>query len=175
MLRDAAVAVIADRLGQRTGLENRVISELQLAQIREEEKPELPWFLLKNSTGLATVANQQTLGMPADFLMEYEDGAFWIEDTDGERTFLVKGDYGTFSVDECLIDADNPVRRPTNYSLVFNTVYFFPTPTAVYPLQLTYYGADALLTTNIANAWLSWAPELLISSAGIAMARFLRD
>jgi hypothetical protein len=176
MTRLEAVTLIQDRLGQRTGIENQIVKELQAAQRRLEAGATLPWFLLKKSTALATVANTQTLALPAGFLLENEEGGFWIQDTDGERTFLVKGDYGTFSVDECLLDSDNPVRRPTNYSLIAGVIYFFPIPTAVYPLEMTYYGADTVLTTDAGtNLWLLNASEVLICRAGMSLAKFLRD
>lgn len=49
----------------------------------------LPWFLETESSGLVTVAEQDWIALPADFLREYDEGIMLITDADGAEQKLV--------------------------------------------------------------------------------------
>lgn len=171
MTRDEAVSVIAGRLGNRTGAETKIIAEMKLRQAVLEHAPELPWFLLTRSSALATVANQQTVNTPADFLREFEDVGLYVVDTDGKDQPLDKDDFEALQRSG-LFETNG---LPTNYDLIGNNFYLFPTPDIVYTLKSFYYAAALTLTSDIENAWLKYAPDLLIADTGIVVARFFRD
>lgn len=174
MTRTEAVAVIARRLGNKAGVDTQIIDELKLAQTMLEHGPELPWFLLKASSGLVTVANTQTVAVPSDFLREYDEtgGLRVLDPTDSNKPKqLEKEDYQTLRNSTWLEETG----LPTHYALVGRSWYLFPKPDAVYSLEELYYGQDNLLTTDIENDWLKEAPDLLIASAGLPIAMFLRD
>lgn len=170
MTRDAAVTLMMGRLGQRVGLEAQLISELQLAQSRLEGGELMPWFLETSGT-INTVANQNWVAVPTGFIRETDDRGTWITGSDGEYSELKKDDYqwlkGAYA-------GQNP-GKPLGYALVGAKLYLFPTPDAIYPIEFWYFSVDTVLSTNIENAWLKYSPDLLIGTAGIAMAGFLRD
>lgn len=171
MLRSAAVSVIANRLGQRTDLDSQIIAEMQLAQVRLEHKPELPWFLLKASSALATTATSREVTLPTDFLREDEDGTIWLTTTAGTLVKLVKDDYDKL-LDSTWLDEEG---QPSHFALKGGKWYMFPEPQLVYALSTFYYGKATVLSTDIENSWLANAPELLIAETGLRVARFLRD
>jgi len=173
MYRSEAINLISSRLGQRSGLDNQIKTEMLLAQTELERSPWLPWFLLAEDTNLTTVAEQRTVDVPSDFLMEYEDIPIYLTDTDGEEYQLTKDDYDALASDTYIEDSG----RPTHYDLVGAKWYFFPEPDAAYSLRVFYYAAAQTLDQeeDLENAWLAYAPDLLIAKTGLAMARFLRD
>lgn len=176
MIRNEAVQIVQNRLGQRSGLEGPIAAELQLKQLELEHSPILPWFLVKEKSDLVTVAAQRTLAVPTDFLREHADsnslGSLWLTTKDGNEVQLRKGYYDVLRGDSWLDDNG----QPSDYALVGGSFYFFPCPDDAYPLRLFYYAKDDLLTDqDDTNKWLENAPDLLIAAAGVAIAKFLRD
>lgn len=171
MTRDTAVTTIMRRLGNRTGIETQVIAELQARQVLLERASELPWFLLTRKTNYATVANTQTVDLVGGFLREFEDVPLYLVDSDGADQALDKDDFDVMHRSGNFLTPG----QPTNYALIGDKFYLFPTPNGVYTLKSFYYAAAAELTSDIENAWLKYYPELLIADAGLQLARFFRD
>lgn len=173
MLRDAVVSLIKGRLARwnDTVLTNHIITELQMAQIRAEQKATLPWFLLTESSYTTTTAGEERIEVPADFLREAEEDALWLEDAEGTWRELRKGDYSS------LRPRYPESGKPVTYALVGNYFRLFPVPdSAGYTAHMIYYAKDATLETNVENKWLSHAPEILIADAGhIIASRYVRN
>jgi hypothetical protein len=176
MLRDAAVDIIAKRLGQRSGLDAQILAEMKLKQIALERSPFLPWFLVQ-CTSFSCGIGQEYAQPAATFLREVDAGSLWIQATDGAWSVLNKDDFDQLVA---YFGVTYPLTTgyPTHYALLFNIVskfYLFPVPDANYGMRLWAFMQDAVLETNIENNWLKYAPDLLISETGMVMARFLRD
>ena len=169
MLRSAAVTVISNRLGQRTGLDTQIISELQAAQQRLEEEVELPWFLIKDTT-LSTTPASRKVDLPVGFLLEVDDMPLSYLAADGSQTPLGKEDF-----DVLHLAYKETTGSPKAYSLVGEQLQLFPIPDAGYSLPFYYYGQDTVLSTDVENGWLRYASQAIIGETGLMMARFLRD
>lgn len=171
MVRDDAVAIIRNRLGNRTGYDTQIVDEMKLSQTKLEHLQELPWFLLTRKTDYATVASTQTVAVVTGFLREFEDVPLYVVDSDGADQALDKDDFDVMHRSGNFLTPG----QPTNYDLIGTNFYLFPTPNAIFTLKSFYYAAAAVLSTNVENVWLANAPELLIADAGMNIARYLRD
>ncbi len=175
MLRDAAVAIIGKRLGNRTDLDADIVTQMQLAQIELEQGEILPWFLHKTDK---TIQNDGTdfeiIDLPTDFIAEFEGSKLYIyvaADAD-PLTELWKNDYETIQSGF----SDQSTADPTHYSLKGSKIYLGPQiPTAQLTFQWDYWAQDVLLTSDIENNWLKYAPELILSLTGIKMTYQTRD
>lgn len=173
MLRSEIINLVAGRLGNRSGLDSQITSELVLAQVKLEKAPTLPWFLLTESTLLSTVKDVRTLATPAGFLREFEEISLRLTSSNGEEHQLVKQEYENLAGDSFLASSG----RPTHYDLVGGFWQFFPKPNAVYSLRSFYYAAATTLEggEDPENSWLEHAPDVMIGMAGMALALYLRD
>lgn len=172
MTRNEAVSLIESRLGNRSGLSTRIISEMILRQSTEwERNAVLPWFLLKP---LSLVVNStQSVQVPSDFIREYEEGEIWISKVGEDLRFrLCKDLYARLMWRSIENDKTG---QPDSYALVGNTFYLFPKPQDLYIINGFYYAADQPLTGDIENNWLKYAPDFCIADVGLLIARHLRD
>ena len=177
MLPDAAVDLIANRLGNRgAALDSQIITELQAAQIEMEATPELPWFLLKYDSALTMTASTATSAVPSDFVLEDDyGGMFGIDTVSNSATKrIVKKDFDTLQGKKTAFfnDAD----FPEFYALQNATFYWYPTPDKAYTYALWYYRADptTISAGGVTNLWLTHAPNVLYNLAGFNIARYLR-
>lgn len=175
MLRDDAIALLADRLN-RTDLTTRAIAEMQMAQVQLEGLEFLPWFLLTEVASSVTTAFEERIALPSDFLQEpdEDEAALWIVDnttTPPTKTFLPKSTYSL------LVDKykDSTYNQPLEYALVGQYFRLRPIPDTVYTVQFLYYASAAPLTTNIENVWLKYAPDLMVALTGMLMSRYPND
>lgn len=177
MTRDEAVSRIQVKLGFRTDKAADIVNYLQDEQIKLEKRPVLPHWLVSEVSDITTTINEERVHVPADFLREYEDpdggDQLWYfnpsaADTD-KWTVVVKSDM------ETLREAYPGSGPPKLYALTEDYFRIGPTPDDTYTLKMIYYKKDALLTTNIENAWLANMPDLLIGRAGMQMAEAFRD
>lgn len=167
--RSEAVSAIQRRLGMRTNLDTDIATEIQLAQTVLESEVELPWFLLAKDSSLVTVAETAEVAYPSDFL-RLSDGGLWLKDGT-EYTQLDKDSFQAIHGDSDLEGSGTPsyfAELGLNFTL-------FKTPDAIYNLTLYYYAAATVLSSDITNAWLTYAPDLLISFTGMRMAESIRD
>lgn len=175
MLRDSAVDLLMNRLGQRTGdtLKNQIITEMVFVQenILEGNATQF-WFTLKDSSGLVTVADTETVALPSDFMQEWEEGALYITDTNADKTEVKKADWDTIAIHENLLGTG----LPEFYSLDITNISFRKVPDAVYTLSIKYHGSQADLSgvygdaANVENAWLKYASDWVIAETGIIIA-----
>ena len=174
MDRDTAVERVQETLGFTTAHTTKIISRLQDAQVDLEKGMTLPWFLRTEISSISTVAAEERVKLPSDFLRQWEEDPLWYYNADAEETAdvwkaLIKEELET-------LRNDLPgTGSPQAYSLDDSYFRIFPTPDAAYVLKMIYYKADALLTTNVENLWLEHFPWLLIGIAGAPLAAGLRD
>lgn len=175
MLRDAAVAIIKSRIGNRTDLDEEIVTEMTQAQETALEQNGMfhPWFL---ETGIitlgTTVAAVETLALPSNWLGEIEEQSMWIYDATLDQPYfeLRKGAY------DVALQRFPENAKPQRYSLNKNNVLLKPTPDAAYVIQTRYFATDDVLTTNIENDWLKYASDWLIAETGIIIARdYIQD
>jgi hypothetical protein len=169
MQRDDAVAQIALQLGNRTDLNSAIITTMQLVIETELESNGVltPWFLLTEDSSTVLPLNERRVEIPTDFLLEAEDWGLGIENEDGEILWLKKDDYDIL-VERYL----NIVGRPQRYALVGKYYYCFPyNPDSAHVLRMRYYAkAPSVVTGNIENAWLKYAPDAVIAYTGFYLA-----
>ena len=173
MLRDEAVARIQRILGYRTDKTSEIIDALVDAQVNLEKEPIKPWFLLTEIASINTVAGDERVPVPSDFLLEYEDDALFKYDSAALPAYKwvpLRKDHL-----QVLRHDFSGSGAPRAYSLDGDYFRLFPTPDAIYTLKQIYYAEDASLTANIENGWLKNIPDLLIGIAGIKMAGPIRD
>ena len=175
MTRLEAQKVIEGRLGGRTGIATQIVSELQQAQRELEGKPFLPWFLRAADTISTDIF---TLQIPYGFLRELDDEPLLVIVEEQGVTSLVKKPYSALRA----IAELNGLGKPQFYGLIsdsntsFDRAELFPRPEQVYTFNWTYYKADVNLSDDtVENAWLYYAPKLLIARAGLQVAKSLRS
>lgn len=174
MNRDDAVTLISGRLGNRGAAFNAtIITELQYAQETMEQMPQLPWFLLNHDESLVTVAETRTVSVPTGFLLPDDNSGLFIIDSDGGYNVIIKDDYETLR--KSTYWETGSTGLPEFYALQGTELYLFPSPSEALSLDWFYYKADDALTSNIENKWLESATGVLVNSAGMNLARFLRD
>lgn len=181
MTRDEAVVEMQNILGFTSILQEPCQRELRAAQQRLEQGPVRPWFLKEDRAFTFTIPLESRVQLPSDFLEEDEDSALWYAPADGsldqeivkdDLDFLVKNQ-GNIAADPTTLVPIPGV--PQFYAISGNYFRLFPTPDAVYKIRMIYYKQDALLTSNIENGWLKYAPWLVIGEAGIVLAVSARD
>ncbi len=164
MLRDEAVARLQRTLGFRTDKSVELIDALKDAQVQLEKLPELPWFLLTEVASISTVAEEERVPLPKDFILEWEEDPLWYfnasADDEDKWTRLEKDTFATLRKD--LPGAGSPLA----YTQDGDYFRIFPTPDAVYVLKMIYYKTDEVLISNIENFWLKHFPYLVIGEAG---------
>lgn len=180
MLRDAAVELIKARM-LRTGTtatDATIVTEMQLVQEATlEGHHTLPWFTwqdtLQEAVTLVTAAGQSYVTLPVNFLREIDEGGIWRYDSTVLKWIrLVKEDM------EYLIDTVEQSEQavPTHYSIINERLQLFHTPDAEYSLRAVWAVKDVVLSSNIENKWLKYAPDLVIAETGVVIARdVLRD
>lgn len=170
MTRSEAISLIAGRLGERTGLETWIGTEMDACQQFDLERGEtLPWFLLTKAP-IATAADDPDYTVTG-FLREDDEGGLWCPDEDGRLRLMKKDDYSILKADDALQDTG----RPSHYALKGLLFYLFPVPDAIYNLELHFYKADTIPGDAETNNWLTYAADVLVASTGYRMARHLRD
>ncbi len=171
MTRDEAVSLIKGRLGRNslTALDAIIVSEMQFVQATILEGGAVtPWFLEDETDSLVTVAGSRDVAMPSDFIKEREEGAFWRFGTAGDDTTLVelyKGD-----TVEQLPAVSSTSSVPTQYAMFGTGVKLAPVPNEAYSLRLYYYSTATVLSSDVENAWLKYAPDWLIAETGYIIA-----
>lgn len=211
MLRSQAVSRVQRRLGFRQDLASAILDELMNAQeVFERGVPVpivasaymgrflagggsfLPWFLRTEVENAYTIANEERVPVPLDFIREWDDDALYYYNPAADPTLgqnqwvpLVKDalnynrvKYGALYPVTTQINRDAISAPPIRaYSLDGKYFRIFPTPTDVYQLKMIYYGNDTPLdpANDGTNKWLTYAPNVLIGEAGYNVAATARD
>lgn len=173
---DTAINQVVILLGNRQDLKPAIAYALEYARefIIEKNQSLWPWYLLTTAPQtFATVANQAYVALPSDFLGAYEYGFLsYTDSATGDRTFLTKKYYDELQMQ----NASTNTGRPTEYTLINNRVYLYPTPDAVYNLGIMYYqSAGSLAATPETNTHLVNAADWLIAAAGARVAAANRN
>lgn len=166
MTRDEAVAMIKLQLGFRSNQDENIVTCLKTAQVQLELQPTKPWFLVSEDSFKRVTVGEQRVPLPSDFLQEHEDGCLYYvpDDADGpeDHVLLYKDDYdvlkGNFAN-----EASGP---PQAYCILGKYFRVFPVPDDQYVIRMTYYKQDTVLSTNVENGWLKYAPFLMMGKAG---------
>lgn len=167
MLRDDLFNLLALRLGRRTDLVSRMETELALLQdIKLEQNPWLPWFLITEIAETTTTANEERIAVPDDFLAEVEEDCLWLYDTTQDVVWypLKKMDH-----DDLRRKYPEP-GRPKAYALINQYFVLGPVPDEEFTIKMKYYAQDVSPTTNIQNQWLKYAADVVIAELGQIMA-----
>ncbi|MGC8807876.1 MAG: hypothetical protein ACP5QB_10110 [Thiomonas sp.] len=164
MTKQQAIDIIADRLGNRSGMDSRIVMELDASQEFHEQHPFHPWFL---RTREVVVASSPVIPLPDNFLAPLED-----------REILLGPDGPVKAAFDWQVD---PIRgqvgKPTHYVLFPHHIELYPAPSEPITYTLSYYAKQPLISTlgpNEANAWLSFAPHVIVQYAGAKIAMHLR-
>lgn len=183
MTTDEAIARIQRKLGYRTDKSDEILEELQDAQQRLERgipSPQggggtyLPFFLTTEAATALTISGDERLALPTDFVGEIENCLLYRYDPDADPDAqwqpLAKDD-------EAFLKAKYPLDgKPLAYYLSGSYFRFRPVPDDEYTIKLIYGGQDTTLTAGAGtNKWLTYAPWLLLGSAGMSLAQSLRD
>lgn len=157
-----------------TSFEAYIEAEIQAAQERLETGPLLFDFLKTRTTSIATVASTQTVTLPSDYLRlrPIEDAPVRI--TVDTKTVRL----GKFSYEHLHELYGDTEGTPRAYAQEGDKLYLFPTPDAVYALNIAYYKSDVTLEegTTETNLWTRFAPEYLMAETGVVMSMgYLRN
>jgi hypothetical protein len=174
MQRDTAVTIIKSRLGnlQGTAHDNLIVANMQLVQATTLERgSELPWFLAADSavelTNIATVAREETANLPSNFLREDDERRYPVLRVDSTAQAgyypLEKLDY-TKAIGR-YVGGDGAVQsgKPTKYDILGEKMYFRYIPDGVYTIRLFYFKSDVVLSSNVENQWLKYAPDWVLA------------
>ncbi len=180
MTRDEGVALIQEQLGFRSDLSTNIITNLKFAQSTLERSPVKPWFLITEDAYIRTIAADDRVPVPSDFLQETDQAVLhYVPDTVSEETperELIKDDYDTLRINyKDLTTGTTKTGSPEAYCLMGEYFRIFPTPDDDYLLRQIYYASDTDLSSNIENQWMKYFPLLLIGKAGKQIASALRD
>lgn len=167
MTRDEAVALVHQGLMFRSGQSAAIINALQAAQRTREMGKSLPWFLVQEDQTLTGTANSPTISpLPTGFIRVVEDEAIGYYVGGVFVRKLERTEYNQAQ----RVWLGTSKTEPYAWALRTAKITIFPTPTAAFTLKWSYYKKDALLTSNIENAWLLNAPDILINEAGLRVA-----
>lgn len=167
MTRDEAVAAVQLVLGFRQDLAATIVTQLQHAQTHFEENwPDpsmLPYFLLSDCAIAYTVADEERVAKPDDWLADYPDATLWLKNSDDDYIALEKS--SQVGLNGLYINSGSGF--PSAYAFDGNYYRFFPKPDATYEVRTQYYQRDATLSLgSTENKWLIYAPYVLIGRAG---------
>lgn len=169
MQRDILVNMIVKRLGNRRELVQHIINEMDLVmQTTLMQGDFVPRFLISELSEGRTVTSQERVAVPTNFFMEIEGAVLEAyHPTELKWKPLLKKDY-----DELNIAYDGiPDGFPEAYSLEGGYFRLRPIPNAQFRLRMFYYGyADSVLSGNAENAWLKYAPDLVLEATLQVMA-----
>lgn len=166
MTRDEAVAAIKLQLGFRANQDANIVTCLKQAQQQLELQPVKPWFLVSEDSYIRTTADEDRLPLPSDFLEEVDDAVF---------KYVPDGSEGIADEVELIKDEYDVLRRnfkqtvsgaPEAYCLIGSYFRIFPLPDDEYLIRMIYYKQDTVLSTNVENGWLKYAPYVLMGKAG---------
>jgi hypothetical protein len=154
MTNKELIDLMMARLGGRTApaLRSRLVIELN-EKIRQLETGSiLPWFMEDKFVG-DTVANQDYVDLPADFVREVEEGRFKIKNTENKWGRLIKASYEDLEDETENYDA----ALPEGYALFGDKIYFGPVPDLAYSFKLPYFKRTGEVIDNtsaVTNSWL---------------------
>lgn len=184
MLRAEAITIIKRGLGFRQTQDSAIIAALKEAQRILELGQTLPNFLLEFDTPIAVTANSNVITLPTGFIRLHDDYDLYYINSDNANVFLPRRHYTEAyqanvasgeADDSAVIDTTNNGYPKVVALLNKSEAVLVPTPTISFTAYLTYYKAAVVLDSDVENAWLARAPDVLIGMAGMTVAGNLRD
>jgi hypothetical protein len=182
VIASEAVTRIQRKLGYREDKADEILEELQDAQHSlENGVPSplgrgvyTPWFMVTEVASALTTIDEERLLLPEDFTTELEGFKLYRYDADATEDDEVW--IPLEKAEEQYLKAKYPGDGdPQGYYIAGGYFRIVPTPDEEFTIKLIYAGRDTVLTSGITNKWLTHAPQLLISAAGMSMAQSLRD
>ena len=154
------VKTVADRLGQRKGIDDQIGTEMRIVQQTVLEGGDfLPWFLVSDPVEVETDAIKLTL--PPGFLREYDGGALWAQDGQGVWR-LAKVDF-----EELDVRCKGKKGKPTAYALGPTAAWLGPQPQTTYTFYWMVYRKEPKMEEG--NKWLEYAPDWVIAETLVRM------
>jgi len=172
MTRDEAVAQIKLLLGFRKTLDTTIVEQMKNVQSQLESDATLPWFLRRNSVGIATSPGNPFINKPVDFIREWDEDPLYLVYTNTEgnyRVNLIKDSESYLTARYAMAEA------PAGYAEIGEQWKLIPTPVEILTVYLSYYARALSLNTNIENAWLKYNSDIIIGRTGLLIATGLRD
>lgn len=183
---ETAIAEVQQICGWRSDNATVIGNALKYAQSqREMPGATYPWFL-KSTKTITTVSGTQSYTIPTGYIQDTEerDGNLYIYSSttllgksrtiflkkmawkDAQEKFFGVWPDSDSEASELADTTDTVANGPPNfYALRSTSVYFYPTPDAVYTVNWDCWAAATTLSAGIENAWLLYAPWVLIGEA----------
>ena len=118
-------------------------------------------------TTLSTVANTQTVALPAD-IVEIENIS--VVANPNRPLSVITPEQMDFKYPDAFWTS-----QPSHFSIIGSTLYLGPTPDAVYSLHLAYYGRITALATTATNALLTSHPIIYLAASLSEGYLYLKD
>lgn len=173
MTRDEARQQIQDMLGHRSDLVNDIERAFRYVQNSLESAATLPFFLRKVDDTFVTVAGENIIERPDDYIRLWDEDPFSLIFTN--ESGAMKNVSLKKASQRALRQQYSSALYPMGFSEVGIQFQLFPVPTQEYPLIISYYAKDTPLVANIENMWLANLPDLMIGRAGFIVATGIRD
>lgn len=172
MINTEVFDLMAGRLGRRQAPLIRQVCVTELNQaIRELERgPNKPWFL-EDSAEDDLVANQGYIELPADFLMEIEEGTFELEHEADGWTELTKVARDVLRKNTANCDP----AFPEAYSIWGKRFLLGPTPDQAYAYRFDYYKRTESVGDNSSTVTNDWLLEFFDYTTYFALIKVARD
>jgi hypothetical protein len=173
VLRSVAVTRIQDGLGFATRQSDKIILRLQEAQRELELGKTLPKFLLREDQTFTLLAGTHSVALPTEFARLDDDNPPYFTAVGATiPTFVtIKRSYK----DAVEANASDTPASPKVAVIRYATMDFIVPADTDYGFTWNYYFHAGLLTSDVENRWLQYAPEWLIGEAGYRMAFDARD
>lgn len=170
MTRNQIRDLIALRLGNRTDLDDRIVSEMQMVQDDLEQGDFLPWFLATmvdtlNNDATNTDIIELSTELP-NFILPLEDAD--LEWFDGTKWVPLERRHSLRELqhaDSRIFEAGQYV-----YTIIGTQIRLLPDPGEVLNFRWWYHAKDTALTADISNGWTTNAAELVASMTCAKMA-----
>lgn len=183
MVRSEAIAIIKRGLGFRQTQDPAIIAALKEAQRELELGQTLPSFLLTFDAPVAVTAATNVITLPTGFIRLHDDYDLYYVNSQNANVFIPRRNYTeAYQANVASGEPDDSavIGQPNSYPKVVVLLnksqgILIPTPTVSFTAYLTYYKAAAVLDSDVENAWLAKAPDVLIGMAGMIVAGNLRD
>ena len=179
MLRNAAVDIIASRLGKRTDLRDEIISEMDLIIGTELEKTGTYYiWQLSAFTSASLAAGASSLSLSG--IIAFHEETPLYRSIPGDAV-LAKLHYS-----DAIVPVGDPSLSPTGFPEAWtwdgvDQISFDKVTDQIYNIWYRAYMAASSIAglysdsgTNLENSWLKYAPDLVIGATGERMAINLR-
>ena len=165
--------LVMGRLGRSTDnviLRPSAPKELVRVLQNLDNSPLHPWFLETRGT-LATVAGEEAVALPTDFLDLREDSRVWVQNSEGAWKVVTRGH--TEDLRSKYINAEGGL--PKGYDLLGSEMLLGPVPDEIYTLRFLYYKkttAPADNSNQATNEWIVNAEDLVSLLLAARLARW---